>query len=869
MTTASNAIKFAELVNVNDLNALMANFNEVIGIANAVIDMDGVVITHSGWQQACTQFHRVNPITCGRCIQSDTALVQNLTQGSPFAVYRCLNGLVDTAAPIIVDGQHVANVFTGQFFTEAPDLEFFRKQALQFHFDETTYLDAIRKVPVIPMERVEGITRFYANIARLLADQGLDRLRQKEAEKQLKQLNDELQQQVDKRTWDLSQKNLLLLAVLDAIPSRVFWKDRDSRYLGCNYQLAQDAGLSSTDAIVGLMDDDLPWSDKAEFYRADDRAVMQNGQPRLHYDETARLPDGSVRYVSTSKVPLLDAEGKVVGLLGAYEDITTRKQAELAEIASEKRFHAYFDRAVIGLTITSLEKGWLEVNDALCKTLGYSREELMRMTWAELTYPEDLQPDLVQFNRMLAGEIDSYAMDKRFFHKDGHLVYTRLAVSNVCKEDGSVDYVVAMVEDITESQKAKMRLERLNKLNQTFITVQQSIMRLNDEPELFAQVCKAAVEYGGMTMAWIGMQPKGSATIRSLASYGSGVEYLDGLVLSARADVPEGHGPTGTALRENRIVVVNNYFNDPMTAPWQERVTRYGFNSAATFPIVCAGQPYAVLTVYSDHFDAFDEEVVTLLQRMAGDISFALDGMHSELQRTAAVQALERSNADLEQFAYSVSHDMRQPLRMVSGHLQLLARALDDRLELDDRENLNFALDGAKRMDAMIVSLLDYSRVGRLTQPKDWLASRDVLDEAMSFLAPAIEETHAMVTVGGDWPKIYASRDELSRLFQNLIGNALHYHPPEQPPQIEVSSSVTVSQWQVKVRDHGIGIDPKQIDRLFKFFSRLQSRTQFEGTGMGLAHCRRIVEHHNGRIWAESEGEGCGSTFIFEIPLSL
>jgi len=129
-----------------------------------------------------------------------------------------------------------------------------------------------------------------------------------------------------------------------------------------------------------------------------------------------------------------------------------------AELASMQRFHAYFDHSIVGLAITSLEKGWLEVNDALCETLGYTREELTRLTWTEMTYAEDMEPDLQQFNRMLAGEINSYAMDKRFIHKDGHLVYTRLAVSHVRRPDGTVDYVVAMVEDITTRKQAEAEL---------------------------------------------------------------------------------------------------------------------------------------------------------------------------------------------------------------------------------------------------------------------------------------------------------------------------------------------------------------------------------------------------------------------------
>jgi len=151
-----------------------------------------------------------------------------------------------------------------------------------------------------------------------------------------------------------------------------------------------------------------------------------------------------------------------------------------AERASIQRFHAYFDHSIVGLAITSLERGWIEVNDALCQTLGYTRDELTRMTWTELTYPEDLAPDLAQFNRMLAGEISSYAMDKRFIHKDGHLVDTRLAVSHVRKPDGSPDYVVAMVEDISERARAEKALHHEQQLSANIINALPGVFYLFD-----------------------------------------------------------------------------------------------------------------------------------------------------------------------------------------------------------------------------------------------------------------------------------------------------------------------------------------------------------------------------------------------------
>jgi two-component system sensor histidine kinase/response regulator len=159
---------------------------------------------------------------------------------------------------------------------------------------------------------------------------------------------------------------------------------------------------------------------------------------------------------------------------------SARDAVAAAERAGMQRFHAYFDHSIVGLAITSLEKGWIEVNDALCATLGYTREEITRMTWADLTYPEDLAADLAQFNRMLAGEINSYAMDKRFIHKDGHLVETRLAVSHVRKQDGSLDYVVAMVEDISERKQVEKALLHEQRLSADIINALPGVFYMFD-----------------------------------------------------------------------------------------------------------------------------------------------------------------------------------------------------------------------------------------------------------------------------------------------------------------------------------------------------------------------------------------------------
>jgi two-component system sensor histidine kinase/response regulator len=180
------------------------------------------------------------------------------------------------------------------------------------------------------------------------------------------------------------------------------------------------------------------------------------------------------------------------------EAVQAAQNAVIAEErASMERFHAYFDHSIVGLAITSLEKGWIEVNDALCTTLGYTRDELTCKTWTELTYPEDLAPDLAQFNRMLAGEINSYAMDKRFIHKDGHLVYTRLAVSHVRKRDGSLDYVVAMVEDISERKQSQLELQQRDQYQRALLDNFPFAVWLKDTESRFLAVNQGFAQLQG------------------------------------------------------------------------------------------------------------------------------------------------------------------------------------------------------------------------------------------------------------------------------------------------------------------------------------------------------------------------------------
>ncbi|MEM9275165.1 MAG: ATP-binding protein [Cyanobacteria bacterium P01_F01_bin.143] len=227
-------------------------------------------------------------------------------------------------------------------------------------------------------------------------------------------------------------------------------------------------------------------------------------------------------------------------------------------------------------------------------------------------------------------------------------------------------------------------------------------------------------------------------------------------------------------------------------------------------------------------------------------------------------QELTRSNKELEQFAYIVSHDLREPLRMVTSFTQLLGQKYSGKLDADADQIIGFAVDGATRMEELINDLLAYSRVGNSKQRLELVNTEEILDRALSNLQLAIQETNTQIS-REHLPPIVGNPTLLIQLWQNLIANAIKYRG-EASPRIEIGVTPELEQYLFWVKDNGIGIDPKHRDRIFQIFQRLHTRQEYPGTGTGLAICQKIMERHGGKIWVESELSQ-GATFYFTFPI--
>jgi len=235
----------------------------------------------------------------------------------------------------------------------------------------------------------------------------------------------------------------------------------------------------------------------------------------------------------------------------------------------------------------------------------------------------------------------------------------------------------------------------------------------------------------------------------------------------------------------------------------------------------------------------------------------------AEEQLRQSAEELARSNDDLQQFAYVVSHDLQEPLRTIIGFLGLLEQKIGDQVDAEAKQYVQYVVDGGKRMQQMIADLLAYARVGAKDAKRQRVALREPLDRAVEMLRASIDESAATINVG-DLPTIQADASQWSQVFQNLIGNAFKFRS-DKPLEIHVGAKPDGSFWLVWVKDNGIGLDPEYRDRVFEVFQRLHTHKKFPGSGIGLAICKKVVERHGGRIWVESQPQQ-GATFYFTIP---
>jgi PAS domain S-box-containing protein len=626
-------------------------------------------------------------------------------------------------------------------------------------------------------------------------------------------------------------------------------------------------------------------------------------------------------------------------LLARHREEMAREQAEEGLRESEEKFRNVFDNSSVGKSITSLE-GQVNVNSAFCEMLGYTKEELAHQNWRNLSHPDDSELTQENLGQLQSGEKKSARFIKRYFKKDGSIVWADVGTTLQKDKNGSPLYFITSVIDITERKRAE---EAIKTSEERFRTAAENLTDI-----IYDWDIKEKVDWYGDIDGIMGYSPGEfprtidgwAATIhpedkdRVMAALESHLKNKAPYVIEYRVGRKDGEwrwwSARGTALRDDRdepykmIGSISDITerknagealreseakyrtlveNIPQKILMKDRNYRWvsiNENLARDFgfrPEEVVGKadadlfsPELAAKYHADDVRIMDtgktedieekyiqegkETWVNTIKTPVRDASGVIVGVLGIFwditERKRAGEALERirvdlarSNKELEQFAYVASHDLQEPLRMVSSYTQLLAQKYEGQLDEKAKKYINYAVDGAVRMQRLINDLLTYSRIGTRGKPSELIDSHSVLGEALRNLAATIEENRAVIT-NEDLPMVRADESQLMQVFQNLIANAIKFRQKE-IPRVHISVREQEHEWVFSVKDNGIGIDPKYSGRLFVIFQRLHTKEEYPGTGIGLAVCKRIVERHGGRIWFESE-LGKGTTFYFTIP---
>ena len=651
--------------------------------------------------------------------------------------------------------------------------------------------------------------------------------------------------------------------VLEGIPQPVFLKDSQHRWVLLNSRYCELLQRDRS-ALLGKSDPDVyPPEQAARFWAEDDEALSSH-EP-LVAEAQIRLPDGNVRWLLKTKHRVDLADGAYV--VGVATDITGQKEAEIAARESEHRLRAIADNLPALIAYVDAERRYRFVNQTFEQWYGVPRDHALGRNVWDILGGEGYGLVKQYIDRVLAGE--RVVSERTLVECDVPRHVQTVLVPDFA-EPGRVAGYYVLMGDITERKQLEDSLRRLNEDLERRVAERTKELDLQRH-EAVLQAEQAALARDRAEQAERQLATKvDELQVAHRAAERSAARLL-GILESAMDGI--------IAVDESQRIVLFNaaaegMFGCPRAeaigAPLEQFIPRrFRANHAAHI------QEFGKLGPTSRRMAA--DRIVAGLRRNGEE--FPIDASISQIaesgsklytvilrditERVRAQESLESSNLDLQQFAYVASHDLRTPLRAISGFVELLHRKYAVQLDQEAAELTRRAIAGARRLDRLIEDLLSYSRLdsqGQRFEPTD---CRVVFDDAVRLLEAAIRDTGAEVTAG-PLPTIVADRAQLVQLFQNLIGNGIKYHG-ERPPQVRVSAERQDNEWVFSVSDNGIGIEPKHHERIFEIFRRLHTQQEYPGTGIGLAVCRRVVHRHGGTIWVDSQ-PGKGSTFFFTIP---
>jgi len=793
-------------VDFDGLTELLEDLRGATGLSAVVTTCDGTLLAHSAGEQLCAMHLHGHPDSRQACLDSTREAAQRLGGDEDSVVLTCPFGLTKCVSRIEVDGLHLANLMIGQFCATPPDPAALEATRARYGFPAEDYAAAAAALPVVEEPRIASVRRLLHTMAQEIARRGMAEARARAEKEWAEQALAHSTRQVEAAESRLSR---IAAHVPGALYLYRLWPDGRSAFPYASDGLREIYGVTPEQVDAEALH-------VAPLIHAEDvdrvvESILHSARTLSIWHEQYRVnhPTKGLIWVEGRAQPEALPDGSVLWH-GVMMDVTDRIRREETLRAVQDRYRRVARALRHGTWDLNLKTGVFDVDAGFFEMLGLPGEDgaLSFDDWLALMHPEDAAGLWDRVGPQLVGG-DDICLEIRYQTSAGMWIWVESRGRVVERRDGRALRLVGTNVDISDRK-----------------AVEQA---LRDSEARFRAFHENA------PVAYVALEPDGR--------------------------IVEANGPFCALVGTDRAAVIGHDLAS-FLAPADQ------YEGARQTAALLEGAAHS-----GDlHLARADGAEVTV--QVTGAVQRDADGrfvrshcvLHDITDHARLEARLARSNADLTQFAYAVSHDLREPLRMVTGFLGLIERRLGADVDPQMHEWMAFARDGAQRMNAMILDLLEYSRVGTTEIDASPVPLASVVTEALQNLGARVLERQAVVMVPDDLPVVTGDQSQLVRLFQNLVGNAVKFVPTERTPEVTIACVDEGDRgWIVSVMDNGPGIPPDKRDEVFGVFQRLDGFESQEGTGVGLALCKKIVERHGGTITIEDNPDG-GAVMRFTLP---
>lgn len=568
-----------------------------------------------------------------------------------------------------------------------------------------------------------------------------------------------------------------------------------------------------------------------------------------------QIPGRPVQWIFSRSSPEKLPDGSITWY-GFNADITHRKEVEDSLRESESKFRKIYEDGPFGMSIINSDYKFIMANRTFCEITGYTESELRNLTFRDITHPDDVDLGIESVKQLIKGEIPVVKLEKRYIRKNGQIIWGSISVSANFDNNGNFLYNLSIFEDITSRKLTDEKIKMINERLQMLVEVIQKLSVASSMDDIINTVRTSArklVNADGSTFV----------LLEGDSCYYAGEDTISPLWKGQR--FPLTKCITGWAILNKQSVTIADIYSDERI-PIESYKTTF-VRSLAVAPIRI-NDPLGAIGAYWGRNHSPSETEIQLLQTLADAAAKAvenvqlIEGLEKRInERTSQLEAV---NKELEAFSYSVSHDLRAPLRHINGFAEILTRQHSGNMHEDAQKHLNTIVSAAKKMGTLIDDLLSFSRTGRAELKKSKFKMSQVVEDALAQIKPDAKNRKIKWNIS-PLPEVYGDYNLMSLVWINLIDNAVKYTRTKKIAHIQIGSKEDKNNVIFYIQDNGVGFDMKYADKLFGVFQRLHSTSQFDGTGIGLANVQRIIFRHGGKIWAEAEPDK-GAAFYFLLP---